>query len=233
MKGVFVIILITLMTFSCKNNDNSNEKNNLIIKQKENTIEKLKKENISKGKKIQSLMDELSTCKESKIAIINKESTNSEYSQAHVLGDKEKSTFNNNDGGRSNATTVMDVALLHPPKDKEGANNEGVLNPPKEEKKEFLPPQNIIGECKKSDIHRVFHNLTPYFKKCFENNNIKRGILEFSWIINESGSVVKVDTIKNNTSNRDLSNCLMSIIKSGRYNSPKHGMCNISYTFKL
>lgn len=195
------------MASSC----NDNKKNNLRIKQLENNLKKIKNENKSKDNKIQSLMDELSVCKESKIKYVEKNDNNYQVINDNGMVDTHRNVeTNGNTSLPGNATIVREI------------------------KKEinFASPEDIIGECKKSDINRVFHNLTPYFKKCFEINNIKKGKIGFTWIINESGAVVKVLS-KKNVFNKKLSLCLTSVIEKGRYNSPESGICTVTYVFKL
>lgn len=220
-KAIFVILLFMFLASSC----NNNKKNNSRIIQLESNLKKsyltintLEKNIKRKEKKIQYIMEELSVCKQSKIKYINEK--NDDYD---IIDE------NNNDAIRNEgvATTVTNVA--HNPI----KNAENVVQDQAKKEINFVPPSDIIGECKKSDIRRVFHNLSPYFKKCFKNSNIKKGIIGYSWIINESGDVLKVNLVKNNIFNKNLSSCLMAIIKKGRYNSPKSGICTITYIFKL
>jgi len=170
------------------------------IKKSSDEISKLKKELNLKEKKIQTLMNELSVCKESKIKYIEK--NDNDY---QIIDD-----------GHPAAAAVE----IH-----RRVSLQGIAS--------LRPPEDITGKCKKSDIRRVFHNLKPYFIKCFENNGVKKGFISFSWIINEDGDVVKVNLIKNNIYNKNLSDCLKIIIKKGRYNSPESGVCSVAYTFKL
>jgi hypothetical protein len=213
-KVTILILFIIFLTISC----NKNDKNNLRLKQLEYKLkkssvllDKSKKELEQKDNKIQSLMEVLTTCKQSKIKYINQKSSDYEVIDSNALSNTENNNIND---------SVVKTTIKHKPISSK-------------EKINFDYPKDIIGECKKSDINRVFHNLSPYFIKCFENNNIKRGFIGFSWIINEAGEVIKVNLIKNNIFNEKLSNCLEVIIKKGRYNSPKSGICTITYTFKL
>ncbi len=209
----------------CATSCNNNEKNNSRIKQMENklkksylTINTLEKNIKRKENKIQSIMDELSVCKQSKIKYINENSNSYK-----VINENDNDNLVNSN---NNTVLVPDARLQNKPNDNHDNNS-------LEEKMKFIYPDDIIGECKKSDIHRVFHNLSPYFKKCFKSNNIKKGIIGYSWIINESGDVLKVNLTKNNIFNKNLSGCLEAIIKKGRYNSPKSGICTVTYIFKL
>jgi len=207
------------MTVSCSKD---NEKIKLRIAQLESKIKKLKEERKLKSTKIQNLMDELSTCKESKVKYVEKKD------DFDVIDGDEKLRDNKLDVQTENTVNKTDNTKVESKTNIDSKENLVV----KEEFK-FSSPEDIKGKCKKSDINRVFHNLKPYLKKCFKNNNIKRGKIGFNWKINENGSVEEIRIIKNNIYNKNLSACLKVVLKSGRYNSPDEASCEVNYIFKL
>ena len=214
--------LSIFMIISCeKNNDNMK----LINKEMENKIENLEKENNIKNTKIQNLMGELSTCKASKVKYVeNKE-------------DFDIIDGNDNSDNLGNNSNTENIDKNPPNPDnlkKVNTENLDKTQVDKIEEKNIFPyPDDIKGECRKSDINRVFHNLRKYYDKCCTSQKIKRGKLGFSWNINENGKVENIKVIKNNIFNKNLSNCLKVVLSSGRYNSPKQGICEIKYVFNL
>jgi len=213
------MLFFVLFISSCEKNDNMN----LVIKQMENRIEKLENENKLKNVKIQSLMSELSTCKASKIKYIeNKDDFDI------IDGDEDKE-----DRFENSNTVKVETKTDEKLSGSKNNSNKLDLKEEKEEKKEFPYPQDIEGQCRKSDINRVFHNLRTYYDKCFLQNKVKRAKLGFSWDINKNGRVENIKVIKNNIFNRNLSNCLKVVLSSGRYNSPREGTCRVKYIFNL
>jgi len=214
-KLISILLLIGLIFTSCEKN---NADIKLITKEMKSKIKNLEATNKSQALKLQNIMNELSVCKASKVKYIE---TNENFDIIDSNNNRKadriipKSTSEN---------SISDNIKL---------NEKQITKEEIKKEKTFPYPENLKGLCKKSDINRVFHNLRPYLKKCFNNNKIKRGKLGFKWQINENGKVENIKITKNNIFNRNLSNCLTVILKSGRYNSPEQGICEINYIFKL